>query len=98
MKKKHSRRERLVTIGSSCRSLDSGMSSADQVVNLKVTMYNYTRAKEPTFKLMQCQKRNTAQPDTILFPPGLIATVKAVNKLKPWQTNKAVKPDIDSGY
>ena len=56
------------------------------------------RAKEPTFKLMQCQKRNTAQPDTILFPPGLIATVKAVNKLKPWQTNKAVKPDIDSGY
>ena len=22
--------------------------------------------------------------------PGLIATVKAVNKLKPWQTNKAV--------
>ena len=45
---------------------------------------------------MQCQKRNTAQPDTILFPPGLIATVKAVNKLKPWQTNKAVKPD--KGY
>ena len=47
---------------------------------------------------MQSQKRNTAQPYTIFFPPGLIATVKAVNKLKPWQTNKAVKPDIDSGY
>ena len=37
LKKKHSRRERLVTIGSSYRSLDSGTSSADQVFNLKVS-------------------------------------------------------------
>ena len=39
LKKKHSRRDRLVTIGSSCRSLDFGMSSADQVFNLKVTIW-----------------------------------------------------------
>ena len=37
LKKKHPRRERLVTIGSSYRSLDSGTSSADQVFNLKVS-------------------------------------------------------------
>ena len=37
LKKKHPRGGRLVTIGSSYRSLDSGTSSADQVFNLKVS-------------------------------------------------------------
>ena len=30
--------------------------------------------------------------------PGLIATVKAVNKLKPWQTNKAVSRTFSPKY